>query len=336
MTKLTPGAKNVVKLLNLQPAERLVIVTDRVREHIGREILQAAQAITESVLFLVIEDFGKRPLEKLPEPMADQIKTFKPQVSAYVATGQVGELPAFRRPLTDLLTQDLNCRHAHMIGITDQLMVEGMHSDYQLIKKITQRVYEQVQAATEIKVTSPRGTDLVGTFAPEKLGWVKCDGFITRAGTWSNLPDGEVFTCPVSVEGVLAAELLGEYFGKEYGVISPPLKLTIKAGKLIKVEGKDQKLVNTLQNYVGQYENGDRVGEFAIGTNIGLKKLSGNLLQDEKFPGVHLAFGNPFPEKTGAKWDCPSHVDAVTTQTTITIDDRLIMKDGQFTPDILK
>ena len=336
MSKLTLGAKNVVKLLNLQPSERMVIVTDRAREHIGQEILMAAEEITRQTLLLVIEDFGSRPLNELPAPLATQIKAFKPQVSAYVATGKRGELPTFRGPLTELLTQGLGCRHAHMINIDDQLMVEGMRSDYELIKKITQRVYEQVQSAAQIKVTSPSGTDLVGTFDPGKLRWQKCDGFIIEAGTWSNLPDGEVFTCPVSVDGILVGEELGEYFCEEYGVIEPPLKMTIQKGRLVEVSGKDQTLISKLKDYVGQYENGDRVGEFAIGTNIGLKKLSGNLLQDEKFPGVHLAFGNPFPVKTGASWDCPSHVDALTTQTTIAVDGQLIMDQGQFTEAILK
>jgi aminopeptidase len=44
------------------------------------------------------------------------------------------------------------------------------------------------------------------------------------------------------------------------------------------------------------------VGEFAIGTNIGVRDVIGNILQDEKIPGIHIAFGNPYGAHTGADW----------------------------------
>jgi aminopeptidase len=77
--------------------------------------------------------------------------------------------------------------------------------------------------------------------------------------------------------------------------------------------------------------NGNRAGEFAIGTLTSLTKLSGNLLQDEKMPGLHVAFGNPYPEFTGADWDAQIHVDVIPTSCTIEVDGREIMRDGKFT-----
>jgi hypothetical protein len=35
-------------------------------------------------------------------------------------------------------------------------------------------------------------------------------------------------------------------------------------------------------------EHSERVGEFALGTNTGVTQMIGNLLQDEKVPGVHI------------------------------------------------
>ena len=52
--------------------------------------------------------------------------------------------------------------------------------------------------------------------------------------------------------------------------------------------------------YTHTDENSDRVGEFAIGTNIELKDVIGQILQDEKYPGVHIAFGNPYGAHTGS------------------------------------
>jgi leucyl aminopeptidase (aminopeptidase T) len=77
-------------------------------------------------------------------------------------------------------------------------------------------------------------------------------------------------------------------------------------------------------------ENSDRVGEFAIGTNIELKHVIGHILQDEKFPGIHIAFGNPYGEHTGAAWYSSTHIDVVGTRFDIWVDDQQIMRDGQF------
>ncbi|MDH3252018.1 MAG: aminopeptidase, partial [Ignavibacteria bacterium] len=73
-----------------------------------------------------------------------------------------------------------------------------------------------------------------------------------------------------------------------------------------------------------------RVGEFAIGTNIQLTRVIGNILQDEKIPGVHIAFGHPYAEHTGATWTSSTHIDVVGTGFTVRIDDRSIMEKGRF------
>ncbi len=72
------------------------------------------------------------------------------------------------------------------------------------------------------------------------------------------------------------------------------------------------------------------MGEFAIGTNIALRGVIGNILQDEKLPGVHIAFGNPYGEHTGAEWYSSTHIDVVGRQFDICIDGRQIMQSGAF------
>ena len=72
------------------------------------------------------------------------------------------------------------------------------------------------------------------------------------------------------------------------------------------------------------------MGEFAIGTNTGLTELIYNLLQDEKFPGIHIAFGSPLPGKTGADWNSKAHVDGVIRNPSIYVDDEIIMENSKF------
>ena len=91
-----------------------------------------------------------------------------------------------------------------------------------------------------------------------------------------------------------------------------------------------QELEDAFWAYTHTDENSDRVGEFAIGTNIELTRLIGNILQDEKFPGIHIAFGNPYGVHTGADWYSSTHIDVVGTEFDIWVDDTQLMQSGTF------
>ena len=106
--------------------------------------------------------------------------------------------------------------------------------------------------------------------------------------------------------------------------------MTIEDNRLVAAESANQALRDDFWAYTHTDENCDRVGEFAIGTNIELREVIGNILQDEKFPGVHIAFGNPYGEHTGADWYSSTHIDVVGTRFDIWVDGEQIMADGKF------
>jgi len=228
-----------------------------------------------------------------------------------------------------LLADELRCRHGHMIGIDDLLMADGMTADYDEVYRVTRKVFEIARQARTITVQTALGTDLVATFSPS-LKWISCDGRYWEQGRWGNLPEGETFTCPQSLDGEIAAEELGDWFAEKYGPFSTPLRIAIKAARIVSVESPDAGLLSDFREYTSQHPNSNRVGEFAIGTNVGLSRIVGNFLQDEKFPGVHIAFGDPYGFETGADWKCPSHVDALASHATVSVDGRRIMENGRF------
>ena len=76
--------------------------------------------------------------------------------------------------------------------------------------------------------------------------------------------------------------------------------------------------------------NSDRVGELAFGTNLGLREMIGILLQDEKVPGVHIAFGDPYGSQTHADWTSQTHVDVLTRECDVWIDDDQVIEKGQY------
>ena len=83
-------------------------------------------------------------------------------------------------------------------------------------------------------------------------------------------------------------------------------------------------------SYCHTDEHSDRVGELAFGTNIALEEMIGVLLQDEKIPGVHLAFGDPYGSQTGAPWKSRTHIDVLTRECDVWIDDEQVIGNGRY------
>jgi leucyl aminopeptidase (aminopeptidase T) len=329
MKDFSAGARNAVRVcLGIGARDRVAVVRDREATPIAESIAAEASSAGAEVRSWTMEDWVKRPAREFPRNLADEVIAFKPTASYYLGKSLPGEI-AFRQPLLRLLTEQLNCRHGHMPGIDEILMHDGMAGDYEEIYRVTRKVWEIGRHAARIDVTTKLGTELSATFSPT-LKWIPADGRYHEQGLWGNLPEGETFTSPLSVDGVIAAEEIGDWFTPKYGVIDPPVRLYVKGGRLTAVETDNSELKKDIEAYLSQHEMSNRVGEFAIGTNVGLKNIVGNFLQDEKFPGVHMAFGDPYGRETGANWSCPSHVDVLASHATISVDGRTIMEDGRF------
>lgn len=348
MNKLQNAAKTATQqCLSIINSDKVFIITDQETLEVGTALKEAALKLTPNVKMVIIEDFIKRPAKKVPQKLIDEIDNFKPNVSIYAAQGQTGELAAFRGPLKDTyLINKYECRHAHMIGISKSLMEEALNKDYDQIYNVTRKVFNKVKSpeVVAIRVQDSYGTNLTANFDNTKILWIPDDGKITKEN-WSNLPSGEVFTSPMDANGTYAGWILGDEL-MHYGELSYPLLVTIENGYITKVEvadnadNKSKEAKKDFEKYIRQYPDGNRLGEFGIGTLVGLEKFVGNLLQDEKFPGSHIAFGHPYPDKTKQTWDTQSHIDIIAKEVTITLifkdnHEEVIMTDGKFSDQIL-
>lgn len=333
---LLPGARVAVRTcLNITAGDRVFVLTDDVTLDVGEALAHEAAETGATVVLRRLEEFASRPLREMPPGLAEAFLNFAPTASFYAASAQEGEI-GFRMKLGSSLRQNeaIHPRHGHMPGVTALLIREGMATDYDLVYRVTNRVYDLARQARAMHITNPKGTDLRVSFRPD-LNWIPCHGRYHQPGDWGNLPEGETYTSPAGMEGDLVAEVLGDYFSEKYGILAHPVTFRIAGGQVAEVFCEDQGLADEIWAYLNSSENGRRAGEFAIGTNIGLTRLVGNLLQDEKYPGIHVAFGNPYPDRTGADWGCEIHVDVIPTTCTIDVDGRRLMTAGVFEPEIL-
>jgi leucyl aminopeptidase (aminopeptidase T) len=217
-----------------------------------------------------------------------------------------------------------------MVGVTPRIMQEGMRADYRLVDRLSQELCDRMESAHTLSVRSPGGTAFTARFDPS-LAWVKTSGLINPR-YWSNLPAGEVFTTPASVDGVFVCDgTAGDYFNAKYGSLSDtPLVLEIRGGRLVSACSGRADLQEDFWSYCHTDANSDRVGELAFGTNLGLREMIGVLLQDEKVPGVHLAFGDPYGTQTHADWTSRTHVDVLTRGCDVWIDDDQVIAQGRY------
>ena len=326
--RLQMGAENAVRCMGVTASDRVIILTDFECESIARRVAVAAIARHADVTVRFLEHYGERPLTVFTDELRQDIIDAHPTVSFYIATARPGEI-TFRLPMLPFLMKELQVRHGHMIGITEALMAEGMCADYEEVFSLTNQVYNLVRNAKTIHVTSAKGSDVTGTFNKD-WKWIACHGRYYEQGEWGNLPEGEVFTAPASVDGVLVCDVLGDFFSEKYGVLEHPVTIVVKGGYITSISCDNETLAQELRDYFFSTPNGNRAGEFAIGTLTSLKRLVGNLLQDEKMPGLHVAFGNPYPEFTGADWRSKIHVDVIPSHCTIEVDGLVIMRNGEF------
>ena len=325
--ELVPGARNAIRTcLRVRPGERVVIVTDRETEEIAASLADQAREAGAPVEVHIMEDYGDRPMMTLPPSIAGALE--RADVSIYAGQPKQGEL-AFRRALTAIIDRR-QIRHAHMVSISHRIMVEAMRADFDEVDAISRRVLDRAVKARRIVATSPAGSRIEATFDPA-IKWLKTSGIISTS-KWGNLPGGEVLTAPARVDGIYVADgVVGEYLCARYGDLQKnPLKVTIENSRIAAIECDRRDLVEDFRAYTSTDENSNRVGEFAIGTNVAVSDVIGNILQDEKLPTLHLAFGHPYAEHTGAPWKSTTHIDIVGRRFDIWFDGDQVMAEGRF------
>jgi leucyl aminopeptidase (aminopeptidase T) len=324
---LVEGARNAVRVcLAVQPGESVAVVTDRQTLGIGAALVAQLDDIHAPWEACVLEDHGTRPMATLPEPVERALRGAS--VSIFAGRAYPGEL-TMRIALTRIVGER-RIRHAHMVGIDHRIMTEGMRADFRQVDALTNWVFERASKAREISCRTPAGTDLRAIFDPS-LKWIPTPGLIDSS-KWGNLPGGETFTSPARVDGIFVVDgVLGDWLAPKHGDMREmPLKITIEESRIVDLVSKNRDALEDFRTYVSTDENSNRVGEFALGTNLAVKNLIGNMLQDEKIPGVHIAFGHPYSEHTGATWTSRSHIDVVGRDFDVWFDGRQVMRSGRY------
>jgi aminopeptidase len=325
--ELQPGARNAVFVcLRIQPTEKVTVITDRACQEIAASLVRELEACGCQYRAFVLEELAPRPLVDMPTAVLDDMETS--DASIFAVRAQQNELRT-RMQMTDVVNRR-KMRHAHMVNIERRIMLEGMRADFIKVDELSMRVMDIVTKARRIRAATPAGTSIEAELCPD-YKWLKTSGIISP-NKWGNLPGGEIFTSPAEVNGTFVIDgVVGDYLCEKFGDLkATPLTIKIEGNRLTEAHSENEQLRQEFWEYTHRDPNSDRVGEFAIGTNIGVEQVIGNILQDEKIPGIHIAFGDPYGAHTGAQWKSSTHIDVVGRKFDIWADDQEIMRAGHF------
>src|SRR5258707_13552895 len=112
------------------------------------------------------------------EPVLEALEPV--DVGVLCMTPQPGELSA--RMSIVKVVERRQIRYAHMVGVTPEIMQEGMRADYHMVDRLSDKLRERMLRAEPLTAKTEAGTSFSAHFARHRDG-VKTSGvFIPRYG----------------------------------------------------------------------------------------------------------------------------------------------------------
>ncbi len=192
-------------------------------------------------------------------------------------------------------------------------------AEWQAIHDMQQDKIDWLVGKKHIKL---KGSNIDLSLSVEDRLWINSDGS-------KNMPSGEIFTGPVedSVNGWVRFS----YPSIVQGRAVKGIELRFENGRVADASAEENEELLFAQ--LDSDSSSRYLGEFAIGTNFGINKFTGNILFDEKIGGtIHMAIGMGYPE-TGSKNKSTVHWDMICDMredSEIHVDDELFYRNGEF------
>ncbi len=199
--------------------------------------------------------------------------------------------------------------------------------DYRKMARAMEPLEQRMKRADRVQIKGP-GTGI--TFSIKDMGAKMCKGD-------RNIPDGEVFSCPVkeSINGRIQFNTPTLYAGTKFENVC----LEFKDGKVVKAVSNNTRRLNEILDT----DPGARyTGEFSLGFNPYILNPLCDILFDEKIAGsLHLTPGQAYDEcdngnRSAVHWDMVLIQRPDWGGGEISFDGELIRKNGSFVPKDLQ
>ena len=330
-SNLKRGAKNaILSCLRVTPDDVATLICDEGSLTVAAALLEQLSQVGAKTKSFIMERRTSRPAVDLPPEIARALSNST--VSIYTLRPMEGEY-VHRKEIIGMVGPN-KLRHAHMIGISEDSMLQGMLSDYGLMSKLNDIMVEKLQNAESIRVTCPKGTNVTVVLDPAEK--IESAAGIIEPGSWENLPSGEIYTCPKSVDGVYICDGIPptEDEVDRFELGQKPLRIEMGGGRMTNMSGGPGSLANKVLATVRSGTNVDRIGMMGIGTNYDLLMPIGDRVQDQFVPGAYFSMGRPVAVEA-TSWTSSQQLTFSARKTSLEIDGEIIINNGRYIQEIL-
>lgn len=323
----------VRELFRLKEKETFVITADTESDQrVVNATARAAFAVGAKPMVIITPSplgVGKAADPMLP---VDALTAVLKEADAWVEFNNKWLL--YSTPYDIAVKENKRLRHLCLVGMNADMMVRCIgRVDYPTLKEFEEKITEMTKSAKHVRMTTPAGGDVEfenakmdGKPHPNytftaSLGYADVPGSHMMAGQIAWAPDLETINGTIVFDGSVVPPC---------GKLTEPIRLTIKKGEIIKVEGGKQAAEFEAWMNSFNHPRMKKLAHVCYGFNPGAK-LTGDILEDERVWGcTEWGIGN-----VGAiliKPDgipAPSHADGICLNTSVWLDGKQIMDKGK-------
>jgi len=310
------------KCVALRPGERVLVVTDTMRDQsVAQALVGAAMAAGSEATLAVIPTRRMAPQEP---PACVTAAMQETDVIFLYMTYSLSHSSA------RVQAQKAKARIISMPGVTEDGFLRTLSIDMDSLADLTNRLSERVARAKSARITTALGTDVSLELAHPVTA---IDGVCHQPGELDFFPPGLFLSVPR--EGSVSGKAVVDGSITQIGRLSSPVTMTFDRGKLVKIDGggeaaRLERLLASLED-----EGAYAFAAWGIGTNPGAALVG----EDPSFEGervygwCHVSTGSnaTFP---GGTVRAKIHLDGIISSPTIYLDGEMILKEGKFQGDL--
>jgi leucyl aminopeptidase (aminopeptidase T) len=225
-------------------------------------------------------------------------------------------------------------RHLCLVGMNVDMMVRNIgRVDYPNLEKFMMLVTKKTLSAKHMRITTPAGTDVEFNNEPGRkpimeLGYADTPGSHMMAGQIGWSPNFESINGTIVFDGSLVPPIVG--------ILKEPVRLTIKKGEIVKIEGGKE--ATEYEKWLKSFNHPQmlKLAHVCYGFNPGAR-LTGDILEDERvWGGTEWGLGNVGAILVPGGISGPSHTDGICLNSSVWLDGVQIMDKGQLLDPELK
>jgi leucyl aminopeptidase (aminopeptidase T) len=232
-----------------------------------------------------------------------------------------------------------NLKYMCLVGMNPDLMIRNIgRVNNVALGKFLEKTEEITMKSKHVRITTSAGCDIEFEHVPGRDFYTSTG--IVGDGEWKMMA-GQISWSPefASINGTIVFD---GSINPPIGLVNEPVKLTVKNGYIKNITGGNE--ARELQDWIESFDDPEmyRIAHLSYGFNPGAK-LTGDVVEDERVWGsTEWGIGNVGPQLVSdlpAGLDAASHSDGICMNSTVYLDGKIFLKDGEVvgpTEEIIK